>query len=148
MCALVVVFCLFVVLQSWFKGVRLWRQKRQRDRLRPTPPCLFMSLRLHANTHTNTSHTTQTHPLAPAYFFTLRRKIVETPSSTPCLHCLPSSGILYQQREACLFLPGMSSPGNPTIMALFSINEGPTTPPHSSPHPPLPSVFSIPLTHT
>lgn len=71
-----VVLCLFVVEQGWFKGVCFWRQKRQWDRLGPTPPCLFMSLRLHANTHTDTYRTnTSSHS---SILFSLRRQIVES----------------------------------------------------------------------
>lgn len=74
MFTLVVVFCLFAAEQSWFKEVCFWRQKRQRDRLGPTPPRLFMSPRLCTNTHADTSYTAQTHILSLLHTFVSQKE--------------------------------------------------------------------------
>lgn len=61
-----VVLCLFAVgLRGFVSGDK---RGRQQDRLGPTSAHLFMSLWLHADTHTSASYMAQTYPLTPAYF--------------------------------------------------------------------------------
>lgn len=60
-------------------------------RLGPTLHRLFMSLRLLANTHTNVSYTTQTHPLTSAYFSNPKGTF-PSPSIYPSLPPTPPEG--------------------------------------------------------
>lgn len=96
---LVVVFCLFAAEQSWFKGLFL----ETKEAAGQTDVCLYLS----KHTYQHILHRTNTSSRS-CVLFSLRRQIVETPSPSP-----PSWGILHEQRQAGLFLPGMLSPGDP-----------------------------------
>lgn len=113
------VLCLLLLLRSVFLwqgrvGLRrfvFWRQKRRRDRLGPTPPRLFTSFWLRANTHTDTSYTAQTHSLTPAY------------SSL-------SKGGLLRLRLSLLPLPPEGSSANKGKQACFCLGRRPQAIPH------------------
>lgn len=118
-----------------FEGVCFWRQKREwgQTGARPRPVCLCL-LWLHTNTHTNTSLS-----LFCILFFL--RLIVETPISPSF-----SSSLLRDPPQTKGGSRPVSAwdvvPRRSPIMALFSINKGPTTPLLSSPPP-----FSLCLQH-
>lgn len=124
-----------------FKGVCFWRQKRERGQTgaRPRPVCLCL-LWLHTNTHANTS-------LSLFCILFSLRLIVETPISPSFSF---SSSLLRDppqtKGEAGLFLPGMSSPGDPPswlYSALIKDQQRLSSPPPFSL-----SVFNITLSHT
>lgn len=136
---LVVVFSLFVVVQSWFKGfVSGDKRGSGTDWGPPHPVCLCLPGSM--QTHISTLHR-KTHPLTAAYFLPsegllLRLHVCLSPS-------LPKGSPLNKGKRVCFCLG--CRPQAILIMALFRINEGSATPLHSSPflHSPVSVSFSV-----